>query len=207
MKDRYEAMNSEWLNSDFCISISAIDANKPELSPKFGRPVIEFSAKSSRSQRREATEISVKLQHDPQRIMMACRYASRRSGNLNLCFVLDKILKCPQQPKKLRKLINEPSVLITKKTPEEALSFLLENSLSKAVYQNMRTEVKLCGADIWPTYNEVRHAKEECRPPKDTISISEKVARVTLQSSLNHTTERIVNCNRKLLFNTCKVQI
>lgn len=112
---------------------------------------MEFSAKSCRSQRREVAEISAKLQHDPLRIMMACRYVSRRSGNSNLCFALDKILKCPGPSLKLRKLINQPTVLITKKTPEEALSFLLENSLSKSVYQNMRTESKLCGADIWPT--------------------------------------------------------
>lgn len=199
MKDRYEAANSDWLNSDFCISISEIDVNNPKSPLKLGRPVIEFSEKSVRSQRREVAEISSKLQHDPQRMMMACRYASKRSGNIHLYFVLDEILKCPEQPQKIRKIINEPAVLIKKKTAQEALSFLLENSLSKTVYQNMRTEVKLCGADIWPTYNEVRLVKAECRPQKDTISISEKVAKVTLQSLLNHTTERIVKLQSEVI--------
>lgn len=91
----------------------------------------------------------------------------------------------------MRNLQNEPQI-VTKKSPEEALAILLNNTLKKSVYQNMKIESKMCGEDIWPSYNEVRMAKALCRPPEGDVIIAEKKNPVTLQSLLSHTAERVV---------------
>lgn len=76
---------------------------------------------------------------------------------------------------------------IIMKTPLEALVFLLDQSLSKEVYNAIRRECKMSGADIWPAYNKIRETKSLLRPPKDAIVINEHIAQVSLQSLLNHT--------------------
>ena len=70
------------------------------------------------------------------------------SGNKDLHTVISRILESPERLKKMRKLLDTMTPII-KKNPEEALAFLLDNSMSKNVYTNMRLEIKECGADIW----------------------------------------------------------
>jgi len=65
-------------------------------------------------------------------------------------------------------------------SPDEALSFLLENSLSKQQYNNLRSLNKKHGCDIFPSYDRVLNAKSKCRP-KD-IQVTETVAQVSLQN-------------------------
>lgn len=57
----------------------------------------------------------------------------------------------------------------------------------------------LSGADIWPTYNAVREAKSQCRPPKEDIVISEKKADVSLQSLLEHTAQRLIKLQHEVI--------
>ena len=45
------------------------------------------------------------------------------------------------------------------------------------------------GSDIWPTYQKVQNAKEECRPKE--IAVNEQCAQVLLQQLLDHTTSRV----------------
>lgn len=63
---------------------------------------------------------------------------------------------------KIRKLLNDGSITeIRKKTPLEALGFILDHSVSRNLYTDMRLESKASRADIWPSYNEVREAKAQ----------------------------------------------
>ena len=71
----------------------------------------------------------------------------------------------------------------------EALSFLLENNLSKQQYINIKQMNNAHGCDIYPGYDEVRNTKLQCRPLG--ITIEENIAYVPLQNLLNHTTKRI----------------
>lgn len=49
-------------------------------------------------------------------------------------------------------------------TPLEALVFLFDQYLSKETYSSIQHESKICGADIWPTYNELRETKRLLKP-------------------------------------------
>lgn len=189
---RFEAQNCSWLDSDFHINISMEIGHEKNSFPHSGRPKIDFDQKSDRSERRESSKISAELKHDPVKMIRACRYAAKRSSSRDLYYVLGNILENAEAPSKIRKLLVEPNVSIEKKTAQEALTFLLDNSFSKGVYPNMRLATLSSGADIWPTYNDVRTAKAECRPPKESVSILENRAEVTLQPLLNHTMHRIV---------------
>ncbi|EFN76560.1 hypothetical protein EAI_00061, partial [Harpegnathos saltator] len=91
---------------------------------------------------RDVAKISAELKHDPVRMIMACRYAAKQSFSTDLYTVLDKIVESSDTQKKIRKLLNEPIISLTKKTAQEALAFLFDNLLSKTVYQNIRLETK-----------------------------------------------------------------
>ena len=80
---------------------------------------------------------------------------------------------------------------IKRKTPEEALAFLLSNDLTKDQYCSMKRACAESNANIWPNYNLVLKAKKACRPPD--IKLEEKTAEVPLQSLLNHTVARILH--------------
>lgn len=201
IKAKFEKKNSIWLDSEFTVpSLQITDKNQQNSSTHVrpGRPSLSYEEKSDRSKRRDSANISKNLGNDPQRILQACRHAAKTSGDKDLFKVISEISKSPERPKKIRKLLDKPKSL-TPKTPQEALAFLLDKSLSKDVYTSMRLETKSCGADVWPTYNKVREAKSVCRPPKETIKIEENKAEVSLQALLNHTAERLVILQREVI--------
>jgi pyrroloquinoline quinone (PQQ) biosynthesis protein C len=72
-------------------------------------------------------------------------------------------------------------------TPEEALAFLLNHSQTKKDYRDMKTAASEKGANIWPDYNQVLQAKQDCRPKG--ITIMETEAYVPLQNLMDHTVE------------------
>lgn len=86
MKERFELKNCEWLDSNFNVPTLQLmnDWHNEKACYNstigFGRPMKEFEDKSDRPQRREAAKISAEHNHDPWRILAACRYAARRSG-------------------------------------------------------------------------------------------------------------------------------
>lgn len=118
---------------------------------------------------------------------MAGKHAARRSGEKDLHAIMSEVLKAPTCPTKMRKILAATVPSIIKKTPEEALAFILDNSLTKNTYINMRLESKSSGADIWPSYDVVRNAKALCKPEKEAVLINESIAEVKLQNLLNHT--------------------
>jgi len=201
IKTKFEKKYSSWLDSQFHVPKITIIKDNDTVSSSIsglGRRSIPFCKKSSRSKRREAGKVSASVNHDPQTLIAACRYAVRRSGDKDLYAMLGKISESSERPKKIRKTTTVESP-ITPKTSQDALGFILDYSISKNVYTNMRLESKESGADIWPPYNNVRAVKTECRPPKNVISIKETEAEVPLQSLLNHTAERIVQLQKEVI--------
>ncbi|XP_011872388.1 PREDICTED: uncharacterized protein LOC105564550 [Vollenhovia emeryi] len=211
IKNRFELKNCEWLNSNFNVpTLQLINDCYNEKACYnstigFGRPIKEFEDKSDRSKRREAATISAQHNHDPWRILAACRYAARRSGEKDLSSTLNELSKNPERPKKIRKLLNTTTTEIIKKTPLEALGFILDHSVSRYLYTDMRLQSKSSGADIWPPYDKIREAKAQLRPPKETIFIDECVAKVPLQALLNHTAERLVLLQKEVVLHALNI--
>ena len=96
-------------------------------------------------------------------------------------------------------------------SPNEALSLILDCSLSKRSYQNLRSKTLEKNSNIFPSYNNVRIAKHECLPsPPEEWHITDDSAEVALQDLLDHTTRRIFeSVGNSLEINdlrlTCKV--
>ena len=87
-------------------------------------------------------------------------------------------------------------------TPDEALNLLIDNSLSKNTYQNLRVEMKSRNANILPIYFEVSRGKKKCRP--DEIQSSDVKASTSIKSLSCHTISRIVLLEEDQIVNYMK---
>ncbi len=92
---------------------------------------------------------------------------------------------------------SEKSKTISKKSPEEALFFLLGNNLTKEQYSNIKKSCKDSGADIWPSYKYLQRSKPELKP--DEIFVEENEAIAPLKTILEHTLNRILVAKPQLL--------
>jgi hypothetical protein len=77
-------------------------------------------------------------------------------------------------------------------TPEEARSLFIEAHLTKSQYTKIRSQAKMKNCNIYPSYQVIKAAKEECCPPKDKILIQESLVEVDLQAILDKTASRII---------------
>lgn len=86
--DRFEFLHKDWLNSEF--KLQTIDLKKfSNLTAQGpGRSSLAFCEKSERSQRRETAFISAQYDNNPDKILHACHYAARISGETDLTIVL-----------------------------------------------------------------------------------------------------------------------
>ncbi|XP_043481355.1 uncharacterized protein LOC122510643 [Leptopilina heterotoma] len=196
----FESENEKWLNGPLYIPNLEIDEPSGTFSSfqiKPGRPKLYFSEMSDRSKRRDAMQVSELCKNDPLRILKAAEAGAKKSKMSELSAIIKKILKSSEYIEIERQLTSVSSVV--PKSAEEALTFILDNNLSKAVYTNMRLASISSGADIWPAYNKIKDVKAQCRPPKEEIVINEKEAKVSLQFILRHTAERVVQLQNEVI--------
>lgn len=97
-------------------------------------------------------------------------------------------------PKKIRQFLDAEKKPIKKPKihPLRALTHLLDNSLGKSQYVNMRLLAKEFESDIFSTYNQILQTKLECRPPAHYLTINEISASLPLQAVLDHTANRLL---------------
>lgn len=84
---------------------------------------------------------------------------------------------------------------------EQALALFVSLGLSKQQYINLRKSAQDEHCNIYPSYYQIQQAKQECYPPKNSISISDTFAKITLQSLLDNTAKRILDikdCQTKI---------
>ena len=84
-------------------------------------------------------------------------------------------------------------------SPEEALSFLVENDLSKGQYINIRKGTKQRNDTIYPSYHAVREAKLACHPSEEDITVTDISAEVKLQPLLDLTVNRLVSVQEEVI--------
>jgi len=94
--------------------------------------------------------------------MHAAAVSAKGQFNTNVALVLKETITAPEYTTELRKQLQlqKPSQL----TPNEALTYILENSLTKQQYVNTRALNINHHSDIYPSYNQVIEAKMHCRP-------------------------------------------
>ena len=133
--------------------------------------------------------------------MHASQVSLREKGKNDAAFMVNEIVKSPAHATKLRRLSGiadamdtappKPIMLPSPISPETALSFILENNLTKEAYVNMRLISKLHNSDIWPLYDDVLKAKQECRP--ENISFSEMSIVVPISERVKQNDRRFLS--------------
>ena len=95
---------------------------------------------------------------------------------------------------------NEPNFSIVPYTPEKVLALILDCGLSKDSYQQIRLGAIEAGCKLYPPYNAIRDAKEQCMPNnRHSISITNYSASVDLQNLFDHTAACLVSLQKDWL--------
>jgi len=110
--------------------------------------------------------------------MHAAAVSAKRQCNTTVALVLKETTTAPEYTTELGKelQLQKPSQL----TPNEALAYILEDSLTKQQYVNTRALNINHHSDIYPSYNQVKEAKVQCRPMG--IEVTETSGQVSLQT-------------------------
>ena len=158
-----------------------------------------FEEKKARAQMKDSSSLRNKF--SPGVINLANKQNLSMSGQKDAAFVVKRISSETGSTARFARAAilsrNELSSRpVSKKTPEEALFFLLTNNLTKEQYCNMKQACKESGADIWPAYTYVQGAKPGLEP--EEVNVTENEAVVPLQDLLNHTVKRIFVSNLSL---------
>jgi len=165
-----------------------------------GRKKKPFDTKKTRSKLKESSDLRGK--YPPSLIDLAHQQNLRFSGEKDAVFVVKRVSSETGKTAKFVKnaiLANQNLNFkpLTKKSPEEALFFLLTNNLTREQYTNMKQSCKKSGADIWPSYSYIQDAKSLLKP--DGITVEDQVASVPLQEVLDHTLKRTLVSNPEVL--------
>ena len=173
-----------------------------EKQKRAGRKTKPFELKKLRSQQAMAQEIRKKYPHGA--IKLAFQQGLKQEGRFNsqkkdIAFIMKK---CDSETGFTACLAKKAVVSrreVVKKTPEQALFFILTNGLSKQQYKCLKKSSKESGCDIWPNYDYVREAKNNVRPEGIAFQPDGAVA-VPVQALLEKTVSRTLQ-NDSTLFN------
>lgn len=183
--------NEKWLKLDFNIPIKENNEVICQPSTSRGRPRKTFLDLSERSKRRQ-TEFLRKTTTNEE-LIWATKSSLFAEGKRASADLLSQVTKySPRRAIKIRKIYKNSQnkfKSITPYTEDEALAFIIDTRMTKDSYHKTRLGAKQRGANIYPSYDRIRLAKEKCYP--ESIEISEDKASVSLQPLLDHTLSRL----------------
>ncbi|XP_033248121.1 uncharacterized protein LOC117188397 [Drosophila miranda] len=184
MMERFMTTHAKWMASKITI---IVDENC-KTPKKMGRPTLHYTNAGTRLKRKLASDLAIDNNNNTNLLMHAAAVSAKKERKTDVAFVLTKTIRTPEYPTESKKhlQLQKPIPL----SPDEALAYLLENSLNKQQYTNTRLLNKRHNCDIYPSYNKVMEAKLQCRPK--CIEVMETTARVPLQNLLDHTAHRII---------------
>lgn len=173
--------------------------NPEPSSSGLGRPKKSVSELEKTSLYIFAKNIATGAENNIWVLLRACQIAANANSKIHLEEMLKKIKNNLNDidDYSVQNMNNKSEVV--KMDAEEALGFLIDNSLSKRKYTDFRLESKARNADIFPPYNLVREAKAVCRPEKESIFFSDTKALTTVRALTNHTARRIVEASEEIL--------
>ncbi|XP_043471258.1 uncharacterized protein LOC122504283 [Leptopilina heterotoma] len=195
--ERFLKNNDSWLavQVNLCGNSKDIEVTEepqPSSSTKTGgRPSSTFEDGSDRSKRRKSQEIREKYSTDE--LAYATQMSLRASGKWDTARLVQDV--CEGSPTKATRY--RQSLLLSENsekqmTKEVALSIVIENQLSKNMYNGIRSNSIRHLCKLYPSYKNVLQAKKECYPSCYDLSVTECKAEVKLQALLDHTVQRIL---------------
>lgn len=186
--DYFQSKHHDYLEEDLKFDFRIL--KKPtqtvgSAGMKRGRPVIPYEDKSDNSKRVAVSRLSDQLNNNSELVLKTAALSALRNGNKELQATIKYVAKDPETAAK--KIFKDS---FQKFTNEEALAFFINLKLSKSQYLSIRSEIKKRGADLLPSYQNIRQSKVAATP--ENIHVTTADASVPLQSLLNHTATRIV---------------
>ncbi|KYN14601.1 hypothetical protein ALC57_13175 [Trachymyrmex cornetzi] len=119
-------------------------------------------------------------------------WTSEKTKKCEFLSGIDYLIKNPSEAGRIRACCEE-KIQTSSFSKEKCLAMLLSLNLSKSQYIHLRENSIENGIHQWQSYYQVQHAKLECYPPKDKITITETVASIELQAVLDMTTIRLLS--------------
>lgn len=124
----------------------------------------------------------------------------KEEGHADIASVIEHMIKNPEAAVKITEALKKEKKT-NMFTPEKALGLLLSLKLSKWQYITLReAAIREGGKNIYPSYYKVQQTKLDCYPPKQSVSVTDSSAKITLQALLDITVKRILKnlcCDEK----------
>lgn len=181
---KFTKNNREWLNTPFKIPLNKVSTS----SSVTGRSNIPYASCSQRTQRRKVkTALTFSNMTSPQ-IISAAKKKLYVSGQRCAAQLLEEMQLTPNRAKSIKSSFNFSKYPIPY-TADEALAFIIDNKLTKQQYISIRLGSKKRNCDIYPSYENIKIAKQNCYP--DNMDIGESSCQIPLQNLLDHTAKRI----------------
>lgn len=132
------------------------------------------------------------VHEDSDELAYAAAIRLKEEGREDVAAVIEYMLKNPRAAFEINKTLKKPANTAVF-TPEKALGLLLSLKLSKWQYITLRESAIREGAKhIYPSYYRLQQTKLDCYPPKESITVTDASARITLQAILDITVKRIL---------------
>lgn len=197
MLKTFLSRHQHWLDENIVFTVITVEDTLKHPSVKLGRPCKDFSEVGSQSKRQKIAPLLENFS-TPQ-LIFASASSLRKSGLRDAAKMVQTVSENAQRATEIKKQINAPIAQPIKYTPEEALALYVDGHYTKKSYILMQSGAKERNANIYPSYNLIKKAKEDCYPDEEFISISDITGEVRLQALVNHTTQRLVLLQKDVL--------
>lgn len=191
----FNARYHQWLDEEIDIpgqcGVTLIPANS------VGRPRKPFSEVGAQSKRQKVA--SLLDDYSTEELSFAVSTNLRKSGQRDAAKIIQCVSNHSLNATRIKKLVNSSPTSPIKYTPEEALALYVDGRYTKNSYILMQSGAKLRNADIYPSYNLLKKAKNCCYPDENNITISEIHAEVKLQALVDHTATRLVHLQQEVM--------
>lgn len=198
-KESFLKKNSNWLDSEYLVSLPNSDEVTPDLSPstssgKRGRPCVSYGDSSESTKKRKNTALL--SEYGFEHIYNAFVRGLRAIGEGIEANLVEKIRLADSDIKSLYFNLLDNASQITMLTDQEALSVFIDLDLTKAQYTSLRNLTNERNCSIFPPYYKIQEAKQRCYPPSSAIEITNTHAKIlNLQDLLDHTAASILAIN------------
>lgn len=193
--NEFTKKNEGWLNLNFNISLSlSTNASSSSSSStcipssskcNVGRPTKPFIYCSNKTKKRKIKNLLV--ENSKEKLIHAAKTVLYSDGNHAGADILKQITECsPKRAVSIRKMYkNRNKSVSSSYTADEALSLIIDAKLTKNSYLILKKGSKLRNADIYPSYDQIKMAKNKCYP--NNIKVNEYSVSVPLTELVNHT--------------------
>lgn len=186
-------MNKTWLNNTFIFPKEVINSiSCPSSHTSSNTTPLNTSKAFENLSERHKRKKTQEVRNDPKMLDFIVKKTLKSDA---AHFIYDFIQKYPEHVEKVKQFceqILDETGLIDKET---ALSAYVSAKLTRGQYNIIRNVTKY-GSRALPSYYEIRKAKEDCLPEKESITISDTGVHISLQSLLDHTALRFIKLLR-----------